>query len=203
MKRQIPRTEIPKNSREKTAENWELDLGNGKGGNETAQAFNLEKCNVVSSHSGFVSANSGQLLPMTFLYPNYNTLVYRGSFPKSRESFWSEKRRKTSRRWRVKPGLRFFSLGNAGMEPEEESGCMRGTYQMILFASLLKSASLIFRNHSESGHPGWFCLHVLSSRFSQLLLNLDTAGTLNRRKSLVSHFKIQAKCARPWERLEC
>lgn len=88
------------------------------------------------------------------------------------------------------------------MEPEEESGCIRGTYQMILFASLLKSASLIFRNHSESGHPGWFCLHVLSSRFSQLLLNLDTAGTLNRRKSLVSHFKIQAKCARPWERLK-
>lgn len=88
------------------------------------------------------------------------------------------------------------------MEPEEESGCMRGTYQMILFASLLKSASLIFRNHSESGHPGWFCLHVLSSRFSQLLLNLDTAGTLNRRKSLVSHLKIQAKCARPWERLK-
>ena len=78
--------------------------------NETAQAFHLEKCNVVSSHSGFVSANSGQLLPMTFLYPNYNTLVYRGSFPKSRESFWSEKRRKTSRRWRVKPGLRFFAL---------------------------------------------------------------------------------------------
>ena len=31
MKRQIPRTEIPKNSREKTAENWELDLGNGRG----------------------------------------------------------------------------------------------------------------------------------------------------------------------------
>ena len=84
--------------------------GEWKGGNETAQAFHLEKCNVVSSHSGFVSANSGQLLPMTFLYPNYNTLVYRGSFPKSRESFWSEKRRKTSRRWRVKPGLRFFAL---------------------------------------------------------------------------------------------
>lgn len=47
MKRQIPRTEIPKNSREKTAENWELDLGNGRGVMKQLKHFILK--NAMSS----------------------------------------------------------------------------------------------------------------------------------------------------------
>lgn len=47
MKRQIPRTEIPKNSGEKTAENWELDLGNGRGVMKQLKHFILK--NAMSS----------------------------------------------------------------------------------------------------------------------------------------------------------